>query len=197
MALQPLARGWGRFSGYWSVSDPILKKARQSGTASPWGRWRTEHENSFWSVSAEDRSRLIGELEASLAKAGWSVVRDDGYRDYDLSIMGGLLGSFECLGAEEYFPENQRRIRVRIRVRLHSLLKFLGVGCGAGALAAWLCGLSGSSVIAFIGIVSLAGSIWWRIRVDRLVSQLAESLREAAQIIGLTEVGKADPVDRV
>ena len=115
--LQPIARGWARYSGRLRLR-PQEHPARENldsvglrdGT-DPLGEVR------YWAEKRVERVAFVARILAELDRRSWPNRSDIGWSDFDVEIYGDRWSTLQLTTASEDHPRNRQMLRCRLRAR--------------------------------------------------------------------------------
>jgi GT2 family glycosyltransferase len=158
---QPLVRSWRRYKT-WLFAFPVPEGQPDpvDGPAEPLplaGRRTVE----YWAEEWRDRTELLNQVAACLAKRRWGRAIDSGWSDWDLEVSGDRYTAVQVRTVQEEHGGGKRLIRVSYRVRPRGTLWLLaGLGVALTAAVA-VVNPALAAAPALTALASVA-CVWWR-----------------------------------
>ena len=141
--LQPLVRGWARYSGRIRL-EPLPEQIFDRMNRHAGGEERKlDGERIYWSDGRTDRVTFIRAMLQRLDAEGWPHKSDAGWSEHDVELYGTRWSRLQIATVSEIFAGGKMTLRCRVRAEwsLQASLAFWGL-LGAELL---LIGLAGSN----------------------------------------------------
>jgi len=115
--LQPIARGWARYSGRLRLR-PLDKPSREnldSVTLRDGGEKLGEVR--YWAERRVERVGFVARIIAELDRRGWPNRSDIGWSEFDVEIYGNRWSALQLTTVSEDHPRDRQLLRCRLRAR--------------------------------------------------------------------------------
>ncbi len=127
--LQPLVRGWARYSGRIRLEplpEAVLERMSQQSEDDD---SKLVEERVFWSDGRTDRVALIRAILQRLDAEGWPHKADAGWSEHDVELYGTRWSRLQIATVSEIFSGGQMSLRCRVRSEwsLQAKLAFWGL----------------------------------------------------------------------
>ena len=115
--LQPIARGWARYSGRLrlrSLDQPArenLDSVTLRDGVEPLGEVR------YWSERRVERVEWVARILAELDRRSWPNRSDIGWSEFDVEIFGNRWSTLQLTTVSEDHPRRRQMLRCRLRAR--------------------------------------------------------------------------------
>ncbi len=132
--LQPLVRGGARVRQRWKAGNATgqaIATRRLIANVELKGK---PSERLYWADRGVDRGRFLSQLIQRFGEEGWAPQYDDGWKDYDIEIPGGIWTRLTLVTAAEYFPNGKVLLRCRLEHRWSRTGRTFRYGLAAGIL---------------------------------------------------------------
>ena len=204
--LQPVVRGWARYSGSLFNSHKSVSELETLDSLSLLNRDRIFDTIRYWNDRPLDRIDLVAAVITQLDRAGWPNKADAGWNDFDVEVYGSQWCQMQLLTAAEAYAPRQQSIRCRLKPRWTMFARTVFWSAAGtellilgflGALAPWW---------SWLVLLTLPFFIWWlRCRERDMQRVLAAFLDGVAAQLGFKKMDEtsrqsspvADLPDRV
>jgi hypothetical protein len=180
---QPLVRAWHRYrtrllSAHSTRTAGVLDGGHSA--ALPLSGRRTLL---FWTNHGCDRTELLKEAIACLAKHRWGSMVGAGWSNWDLEIDGHSGTIVQVHTVQENHGGNQRLIRVQFRLRPRTFIfplctALTALSLASTAVSAWTAPVT----VVWLGFLTIT---WWR--ATRLGGQIVALFQRVADELGLVQ----------
>jgi O-antigen biosynthesis protein len=184
---QPLVRSWCRYRTRLLSAQVPEKAGEANGSKHPRLPLSGSSKLAFWTNKGHDRTQLLADVNAYLAKKRWGSMIGSGWANWDLEIDCHPGTVVRVQTVQENHGGADRLIRVRFRVRPRPFIAPLCSTLLAVSLA-----LSFSSLWAVAVMALLAAYLavhWWR--AVRVAGRIVGVFEQVAEASGLGRCGVA------
>jgi hypothetical protein len=181
---QPLVRSWYRYWTRLFWAQPPGKVGEFGLVSSGRLSWTGRRTLAYWTDLGHDRTDLLAEFNARLAKYRWGCRADSGWSSWDLEVDGYPGTVVQVQTVQENHGGANRLIRIFFRLRPRPLV----TPCCIALLAATVAGTVHSpwSGLMSAGLISVLTWSWSR--AMRLGGQITALFECVADACGLTAV---------
>jgi GT2 family glycosyltransferase len=182
---QPLVRSWYRYRTRLLWAQPPGKVAEFDLASAGRLSWTGRRTLVYWSDRGHDRTDLLAEMNARLAKYRWGCRIDSGWSPWDLEIDGYPGTVMQIQTVQENHGGDNRLIRTAFRLRLRPFVAPFSVAVLIAAVAAavhapW------TGLVSAGFVTLLVGMGWWK--ATRLGGQIVALFERVADDLGLIAV---------
>jgi glycosyltransferase involved in cell wall biosynthesis len=192
--LQPIARGWARYSGSLLRKTTSLEELETLDSLSLIGRSGRLDSVEYWNETGLDRIEFIASIVAQFGKKGWPNKTDAGWNSFDIDVYGNRWCHIQILTAAETLDHGRQLIRARLMTRW-TMFATVAFWVMAG-LEVLLLGFAGSygPWWLWLLLLSLPLYIVWMRREERGMQRiLVVFLDDIAERLGMTRIGREAP----
>jgi hypothetical protein len=113
--LQPILRGWARYSGRLELGPTPQSAMRGLSSADMKDQKDQFRHVNFWGEANVDRLAFVRRVIAKLEEQGWQLKVDAGWSEYDIEILGSRWAHLRFTTASEPHVGGKQLVRCRLR----------------------------------------------------------------------------------